>query len=98
MSGARDRSRRVRDLAGGMNARVGTPRALNLQPLLGKILQHIAYRALNRRLSGLNLPATEFSSVISQREFYILHRLSMQLSHVRDIRCRRRTIISKVEV
>ena len=64
-----------------MNARVGTPCALNLQPLLREILQHIAYRALNRRLSGLDLPSTEISSVISQREFDILHRLSMQLSH-----------------
>jgi hypothetical protein len=74
-------SLKVRDLAGSMNARVGTPRGLNLQPLLRKIFQHIAYRALNRRLSGLDLPSTEISSVISQREFDILHRLSMQLSH-----------------
>src|SRR6202790_2252212 len=71
----------VCDLAGRMNAGVRASGALNWQPLPREILQNIAQRTLNRRLSRLHLPAAEIGSVVRQSQFNVLHGRREQLSH-----------------
>ncbi len=71
----------VCDLPGSMNARIRASRPLNLQPLLRELLQNIAQRALDCRLSGLDLPSAEIGSVVRQSEFDVMHEDCAQLSH-----------------
>ena len=60
-----------------MNSGIGTARAMNKNLFLGDFAGSVRERPLDRCQARLNLPAVEFSAVISDSQLDILHRHSI---------------------
>jgi hypothetical protein len=74
---------KIYDLTPGVDAGICPPCSLHIQALLRQLLYHTCKEALNRRLAGLDLPASEIGSVVGNRQLDIVHRPGIIAREVR---------------